>query len=133
MVEYTHRLNKGLCNALFRLYQAGGVAKISDLSLSKSEYCNFQKLKYWRFVEKVPTDDEDKGGKWQITYWGKAFVEGDFAYEHVVTYRGAFVRFESSPIVMETVIGKYDYKPWYAKNANAIKMQSEMFSGAANG
>lgn len=121
MVEYRHRLNKGLCGALLKLFQAGGIAQISDLNLSKSQYCNFQKLKYWWLVEKVKHDDESKGGEWRLTNDGFNFIVGLIAMPEVaVSYRGERVRVEGDYKLMGAIHGAYDYKPYYRKTAQAL-------------
>ena len=128
MVKYKHRLNKGLCNALLKLYNYGGIAPLDKLNLSKSEYCNFQKLKYWDFIRKAELPEGHKGGVWEITSRGNSFVQGYERPELVVTYRGQFSKWEGKLISMKDVIGEYDYRPWYADVAQGIgnDNQSEM-------
>jgi hypothetical protein len=115
-VEYSHNINKGLCNAIVKLYNAGGMAQLSNISLTKSEYCNFQKLKYWGLVDKITNiEKRGKGGEWMITKSGKDFVMGQCAIpEKAITYRGETIRHEGADTFIHLIISDYDYRPFYA-------------------
>jgi len=82
-VIYRHRLNKGLVTGLRALYDAGGVAKLSSLNLTVSQHNNFQKLRYWMFIQKQGRQ------KWKITRDGREFIRDKILVSKVVmTYRG---------------------------------------------
>ena len=128
MKEYKHRLNKGICEGLLKLYNRQDRCKLGDLGLTNSQYSNFQKLQYWKLAERVESEDEC-GGIWQITQRGIDFVEGGEELAQATTYRKVVVAFSEDTVTMETVIGKYDYRPWYSRTARAAGegRQSVMF------
>ena len=117
MVEYRHVFNKGLAHGLYELFAAGGgPTKLRDLRLTRTQWTNFQKLRYWGLVEKTRTD-----GEWKITDKGTAFVTmGTPLQKWVWTYRGDAVRFEGDTCFFKSVHEpKYEKKPDYAANAVA--------------
>jgi len=111
-VIYRHRLNKGLVTGLRALYDAGGVAKLSSLNLTVSQHNNFQKLRYWGYIEKQ--------GKsfWRITRPGNLFIRDEcFAREIVRSYRGE--RMESP--ADENVVRIGEVIPGYQKPEDYIR------------
>lgn len=70
--EYKHKINKPLISALYQLYMKGQPTNLQKgLILSKNQYNNFQKLQYFKLVEKV------KGTSlWFVTEKGKDFCDG---------------------------------------------------------
>lgn len=123
MVEYRHRLNKGLVSALAKLYRAGGAAHIREIGLTTSEFCNFQKLKHWGFVEKSNTEDQVRiGGSWSITREGANFLLGRITAPSIVwTYRDVAIRFESRYIFAKDVNPDFDTRDYYIDTAEAHK------------
>lgn len=100
VVEYRHRLNAPLVNALGKLYLAGGEAHKNDLRLTTTQYGNFQKLRYWFLVEMVRDEDGHVySGVWRLTERGQDFVEGRITIpETVWTFRGEHLRYEGSDV-----------------------------------
>ena len=91
MVEYKHNFNAHLAEGLYRLYCAKAPINLQDLNLTKSQWTNFQKLRYWGLVAKT----ENMPGVWQMTERGINFIELATAIpRHVWTYRGEPIRFE---------------------------------------
>jgi hypothetical protein len=119
MVEYKHGLAKGLVRSLAKIGLAGGgPLNIADeLKLTKSEYTNFGKLKYWGLVEKTNPEIE-RGGIWRVTETGWAFLRGNIKLSpHVWTYRNRVVRYEGGSITIDEVTGGWKYRPEYAREA----------------
>lgn len=128
-VEYRHKLNKGLTGALIKLYEHRGSGLLSEMGMTTNQFCNFQKLRYWRLVEKI--DDEGRGGQWCLTQHGLDFITGlDQARECAISYRGEAIRTEGKYIDLKNVVGDYDFKPYYAKTAIAVesKIQKQLFN-----
>ena len=96
IVEYRHSFSEALAICLYKLYEANAVVNIKELGLTRNQWDNFQKLRYWDLVVKA-TDENGKriGGCWAITSSGIAFIEkGTSITKSVWTYRGETVRFE---------------------------------------
>ena len=74
VVEYKHLMNYVLVNGLLALYEAGGTAPISVLKLAYSEKANFQKLKYFKLVEKCT--EQGRKREYKLTESGLKFING---------------------------------------------------------
>jgi hypothetical protein len=96
IVEYKHGFSKALAVGLYRLYQHGSAINIKELGLTRNQWDNFQKLRYWGLVAKAAREDGTRiGGCWEITQLGIDFIEkGISIKKNVWTYRGETVRFE---------------------------------------
>ena len=82
MKLHYHRLNKGLVNVLIKfrkqvLAKNHNQIQISELNLTTTEFCNFQKLRYHAMIAKCK-DSEGKrmGGYWLLTKRGNEFCKG---------------------------------------------------------
>ena len=120
MVEYKHGLSKGLCRSLAKVVTKFGERAmfgqdIAQMGLKSSEYCNFQKLRYWGLVVKVG-DDGGKGGKWRVTRKGMDFVSGNLTVPRFVwTYRGRVERVSDKMISIEQVTQGWKFRRDYAR------------------
>lgn len=122
MVEYKHGLSKGLLIGLLRLFEKGRPVNLKFLQLSRNQWDNFQKLRYWGLVEKYrvknPNSDEQKGGVWTITAAGIDFCTGKLAVpRYVWTYRGDAKRFDGVPVKIADVDEGYRKRLDYAREA----------------
>ena len=100
-VEYCHKLNPMLVSALTILFNESEnqPVNINSLSLTMSQRCNFQKLKYWKFVEKGKTCEGHRRGVWQLTHKGGLFLNGTIgASIEVYTFRGRVVRYNGPEV-----------------------------------
>jgi len=121
-VEYKHGLSKSLMRAFIKFViavdcQPWGIADFSALDLTYSQGSNFQKLRYWKLIEKVG-DPEGKGGQWRLTSRGAAFAKGGiwlpiFAW----TYRGDVTDHEGDLKTIDQITGGWKYRPEYAREA----------------
>lgn len=117
IVKYWHRLNRGLCGAIIRIYRKVGKdqIKISEI-LTHNQVCNFQKLKYWGLVEKV--GDQGKGGEWCLTYDAERFIKGQLSLpQKVQTFRGKPISFSQEMVRISDVVDGYQYKEDYVREA----------------
>ena len=98
IVEYKHSFSKALAIGLYKLYAAGTPINIKYLGLTRNQWDNFQKLRYWGLVAKTTDESGNrKGGCWEITSVGVNFIEKNIGIiKSVWTYRGETVRFEGS-------------------------------------
>jgi len=117
VVKYWHRLNKGLCGAIIKIYSQVGKnpIKISDI-LTHNQSCNFQKLKYWSLVEKV--GDQGKGGQWKLTEDAEAFIKREISLpKKAQTFRGKTVSFSPENVYINEIFEGYQFKEDYLKEA----------------
>jgi len=102
MKKWKHTLTPGLVQALWKF--AGAVGKkgrnevhlIWDMEgkycLTKNEYNNFQKLRFFALVAKVKENGEHKVGHWLLTRRGGQFLKGaEKVCRKVYTYRNEVV------------------------------------------
>ena len=118
VVEYTHKLSKGIVIGLYRLYQRNEVTHIKKLDLSYNQRSNFQKLKYWDLVRHA---ESKRNGYYEITERGKMFIEGATHVDsHVRTYRGVKIEYTGEPVFISdyiSVIEDYQTREDYAETA----------------
>jgi hypothetical protein len=91
-VRYKHTLTPGLIFGL-RTIASVESGRISELLPNRTLVDNFQKLRYWGFVEPVYEGAVRRSGYWSITDTGKNFLAGTEAYGAVWTYRGKTIGF----------------------------------------
>jgi len=121
MVEYRHVLNAPLADALTRLRDHGGPVNIKNLDLTREQWTNFQKLRYWGLVRKT-CDAKGKrvGGTWEITRKGLDFIKGCTAVPRTMwTYRGEPVRGDDGEVFIHHLVEGYALREDYADTAQA--------------
>lgn len=73
VMKHKQSLSAALVRILVKVYVLHGVMRPfhlqRDCDLTVNQYANFQKLKYWKLVEKVL----GRAGCWQVTILGGAF------------------------------------------------------------
>lgn len=119
MMEHRHNLSRAMAEGLKRLYEFGAPVNIKHLQLTRNQWDNFQKLRYWGLVEKSydPTGKRI-GGYWQITDKGKEFLSGKISLPKISwTYRGEFVRSDGQNIHISEVDINYKTRPEYAEES----------------
>ena len=115
MVEYRHTFNKGLAHGLYELWAAdGGPISLRSLRLTRTQWTNFQKLRYWGLVGRIKHD-----GEWALTSQGLSFItQATPIQKWVWTYRGETIRFDGDTCFFHDVHEElYDQKPDYLSNA----------------
>ncbi len=69
---YQHKLNKAMVSALAQLYKKNSPVNLQkDLTLTKNQYNNFQKMQYMGLVEGLGSS-----ALWRITDKGVKFITG---------------------------------------------------------
>lgn len=122
-VEYRHRLGRALATGLVRLAESGGgPVNLKDLDLTRNQWDNFQKLRYFGLAEQVHREDGTRvAGVWQITAKGRSFLDGDQRMaEYIWTYRGTAVRSEGNPVGIGDLAAGYEQREDYAASATAV-------------
>jgi hypothetical protein len=99
-VEYRHGFSVALAVGLIRLYNAAVPVNLKTLGLTRNQWDNFQKLRYWGLAAQCKDENGNRrAGFWVLTTKGKDFVEGKTTIQdHVWTYRGRTVRYDGAPI-----------------------------------
>jgi hypothetical protein len=112
MVEYRHSMTIPLVTGLRAILRSGGgPINIKELHLTRNQWDNFQKLRYWGLVFQVEIDGQRKKGVWQITKEGIGFLFNESQVpKRVWTYRGETVRVSNLEMVRITQI-----VDWYEK------------------
>lgn len=123
MVEYKHSFSKALAIGLYKLYQSGAVSiNLKHLGLTRNQWDNFQKLRYWDLVNQTHRPDGTRlNGEWNITQLGINFIErGIGIRKSVWTYRGEPLRYEGDTCFFNSVHEtEYKKREQYAKEAIA--------------
>lgn len=123
MVQYKHRLSAILVSVLKKLNDAGGETNLQNLGLERTEWDNFQKLRYWGLVAKTVGDNgKRKSGTWTITDTGRQFLAGLAKMQvTAVTYRGQTVGFEGVHVSINSLLdGSYKQKHEYGEDSVAV-------------
>lgn len=82
ITENVHNLSRGLVKSLIKFGEAvdaNGVNNIhlqTEVDLTKNEYNNFQKLRYWGLVYHADKDNS-KSGRWLLTKLGGQFLKNE--------------------------------------------------------
>ena len=110
-VEYTHKLNGPMILALAKLAEKEhGQANLKDVVMTRNQWNNFQKMKYFGLVEAVSVEGKRKKGVWKVTTLGDLFLEGRVSVPaSAVTYRGQVRR------LSETRVHRWDLDKTYRK------------------
>jgi len=114
--QYWHRLTPILVGSLVKMKRkiveknANKIHLINDLSLSKTEYNNFQKLRFHGLVAKYKVDGIWERGYWLITKRGNEFVCGRLDVpSRVMTYRNVVVDHDKRLINIKSITGMQPY------------------------
>jgi hypothetical protein len=118
MVEYRHHLNEPMIVALAKLRRAGSPVNLKTLDLTRNQWDNFQKLRYFDLVRQVAVDGKRKRGVWEITPSGDAFLDGRaLCYSSAWTYRGERVRWDGELVTVGSVVAGYEQREEWAAEA----------------
>lgn len=111
MKIWRQRLTPGLAYVLIKFRQtviSRNINKVNpakNMNLTKTEYNNFQKLRYHALIAK-----HDNKGYWLLTRRGNQFVKGKVAIpESVYTFRNKIVKKSEGFVTIEQVIGSTPY------------------------
>ena len=112
-VEYPHSLGTHHVVALCLLKMAGGgPLNLKTLSLTRNQWDNFQKLRYWGLAS------SPKRGLWEITTLGRRWLAGTtLVNKRVWTYRGNTVSFDGPLVGTQDVAPGYALAEHYARGA----------------
>lgn len=112
IIEYKNTLNKGMVEALKKVYSLGGKAHLqNDLVLTKNQYNNFQKLQYFDLVKKHYNDDLERvSGVWDVTQRGENFLLGKISVNlNSIVYRNVRKEYTGEKVFVDFFFDK-EYK-----------------------
>ena len=122
-VKYKHTFSKALAIGLYKLYQSGATAiNLKNLGLTRNQWDNFQKLRYWGLVAQARRPDGTRlNGEWIVTPEGVEFIErGTGIKKSVWTYRGDVTEFEGDMcFFLDVHEAEYKKRTQYAAEAVA--------------
>lgn len=130
MMEHRHTMSYPMAAALRHLYgyclshdlEAGANLKV--LGLTRNQWDNFQKLRYWGLVERIFDAGTGRrlSGYWRVTELGKNFLGSRCGIPRTVwTYRGEFVRAENNAensfVFFDDITDGYKLRSGYAQES----------------
>lgn len=123
MTAYEQRLSKGLVITLLKLRTAVRSQEMNDVhvpslkTLTKTEFNNFQKLRYHAMVAHVTEAGKDVAGRWLITKRGAQFLKGEVKVpEHVVTFRNKITAKSTKKIWIGDILSLDEQPVWDRKD-----------------
>jgi len=119
IVEYRHSLSKPLIIGLRKLND-NSPCNLRELHLTRNQWDNFQKLRYWDLVSKYYEGGKRSGGVWKITERGRLFLGGKISIDRsVYTFRGERTRYCGEEISIEDYghYGQHEMRIDYVKNS----------------
>lgn len=115
MKAYWHRLTPGLVNTLVKIYNRVQVKNENcvskrELSLTHSEYGNFQKLRFHGLIARYRPDGRWDRMSWLITRRGGQFLRGEIQVPaRVRTFRNKVTGHDEELVDIKKVIGTEPY------------------------
>lgn len=109
VMKHKHTLSRSLVLILLKASKSGLTPfhLQNNLNLTKNEYANFQKLKYWDLVSR----DDEHSGFWQITVMGNQFLAGNFSPpKSVMTFNNKVINTEGKVNIVDLRIEPIGYK-----------------------
>ena len=132
IMKHKHSFSKSLANILlqacnrFKIGYAFHLQK--DLKLTKNQYNNFQKLRYWGFVSKHFENGKRKGGYWFLTCEAvRVIKEGKLFAKKVITFNNEVLETEGL-ICFKEAIGYYDIPEIWAERAVPVENNQSEFA-----
>lgn len=121
VVEYKFGINRGHVAFLKRLLHIGRPAHIDELGLTNSQYGNYSMTRRWGLTEQLAAENElerRKGGRWQLTAEGTAFLAGTHSVpKYIHTMRGKVTRISGQQVFAKDVDETYEYRGDYKTQA----------------
>lgn len=118
-VKYSHTLSKPLIAAMRKMYDRVGMEyeNLNNIELTRGQWDNFQKLKYWGLVE----SKSPNSGVWRITEKGRDFLHAKIkVHKKVYTYRGVVEGFGDEEVLCNEVPENWRERVDYGATATPV-------------
>lgn len=114
VMKHTHSMSESMANTFLKVPMFVKFHLQKDLTLTKNQYANFQKLKYWGLVEQV----KDQSGWWRVTEYGRRFAFGEISIsKSVITFNNRAVDTHGPFVFIYQCTGTWKKREEYAKTA----------------
>ena len=129
-MKHRHVFNAGLAQAFLKAADKFALGQSfhlqHDLELTKSEYANFQKLRYWGLIDKAYATGKRKGGYWTLTQYAEKFIQGECAVvKWVYTFNNKAVDWSEEKVFLKSVIGGFEIPQAWAKRAEPVRFSNQ--------
>jgi len=133
VMKHKHRFSKSLANILYLASLKFDIDKPfhlqKDLLLTKNQYNNFQKLRYWKLVDKYYENGIRKGGYWTLTKIVIDVFRGQKIPQNIVTFNNKVVEVSEKHIELKDATGHYDIpEAWTDRARPVFEGQLNLFS-----
>lgn len=119
IMEHKHTMSKAMANIFKMLPLHNPFHLQKDLNLTKNQYANFQKLRYWGLVERIIYND--KSGYWQVTDHGRRFASNELAIpKTMITFNNHVRRAESPMIKISDCDGSWKNRNDYQREMTPV-------------
>jgi hypothetical protein len=113
-VAHKHTMTKGLVSCLWKLFYAGGPARLSEIGLSTTEFANFQKLHYFGLIAHAA----GSRAHWILTNDGADFLRNQLSVPNAVwTKNGKVVERSTKRVFIIQVDENWKWPEDYAREA----------------
>ena len=103
-----------------------------NMDLTKSQYCNFQKLRYWGLIKKSYNPDGSRhGGYWELTSLVRYFIHGSRIPRVKYTFNNKVVSAsDDDQITLSEAVGSYEIPSQWAEKARPMPalVQPDLFT-----
>jgi hypothetical protein len=124
VMKHKHPFTKSLAGMVYSTAQKFGPGSKfhlqKDLSLTKNQYNNFQKLRYWELVRKVYVNGVRQGGYWEFTDKVRDLLNGGKVSRMVETFNNKVIGMSEDKTGLYDAIGYYDLPEVWAERAESI-------------
>ena len=99
-----------------------------DLNLTKNEFNNFQKLRYFGLADKYYEAGRRISGVWYLRQEAQYLIQGGKVARYVRTFNNEVIETSVERIALAEAIGSYETPPQYAAKAEpALTAQGRLF------
>ena len=97
-----------------------------DLDLCKSEYCNFQKLRYWGLVDKYCESGRRKGGYWCLDPYVEVVLYNEVTLaKWVETFNNEVIQRSAKKILFKDAMGEFEIPELWARKSRPMRFSDE--------
>jgi len=101
-----------------------------DITLTKNQYNNLQKLRYFGLIKKVYTDGTRDGGFWELTGLTRFVINGKRLPKYKWTFRNEVIESSEELISLQDAAGLYETPAEWAFKAESVSslVEPDLFS-----